>query len=99
MLLLPFAWLAVTTGSSTEITSRTVRLGSTRRLGSTCINEELDFNADILDANEKDSDDEYDGFCRPDHLYALIKEKPDYIQRCMDIGSEYKLSKKKRKLN
>jgi hypothetical protein len=31
-------------------------------------NEELQFITDILDANEKDSEDEYDPICCPDHL-------------------------------
>ena len=42
-------------------------------------NEELQFITNILDANEKDSEDDYDQICHPDHLYALIKSKPDYI--------------------
>jgi hypothetical protein len=31
-------------------------------------NEELQFITNILDANKKDSEDEYDPICHPDHL-------------------------------
>ena len=62
-------------------------------------NEELQFITDILDANEKDSEDEYDQICRPDHLYALIQSKPDYIQRCMDLGRGYRVWNKRQKLS
>jgi hypothetical protein len=62
-------------------------------------NEELQFITDIMDANEKDSEDEYDQICHPDHLYALIQSNPDYIQRCVDLGREYRASNKRQKLN
>jgi hypothetical protein len=60
-------------------------------------NQELQFINYILDANEKDSEHEieYDRICRPDHLYALIKSKPDYIQRCVDLERKYSVSNKK----
>jgi hypothetical protein len=59
----------------------------------------LQFITNILDANEKDSEDEYDQIFRPDHLYALIQSNPDYIQRCVDLGREYRASNKRQKLN
>jgi hypothetical protein len=63
-------------------------------------NKELEFITDMLDAKEKDSDDLYDQICRPDHLYALIKARTDYIQRCMDLGTEYiRVANKRHKLN
>jgi hypothetical protein len=64
-------------------------------------NEELQFITDIVDANEKDSEQEmqYDlVICRPDHLYALIQSKPDYIQRCVDLKREYSVSNKRQKI-
>jgi hypothetical protein len=60
-------------------------------------NEELEFITDMLDANEKGSEDEYDQICRPDHLYALIQAKPDYIKRCVDLEREYRVSNKRQK--
>jgi hypothetical protein len=44
----------------------------------------------ILDADDKDSEHEmkYDSICHPDHLYALIKSKPDYLQRCVHLKRE-----------
>jgi hypothetical protein len=62
-------------------------------------NEELQFITNIVDANEKDSEHEikYDQICRPDHLYALIQSKPDYIQRCIDLEREYSVSNKRQK--
>jgi hypothetical protein len=63
-------------------------------------NEELQFINDIVDANKKDSEHEslYDPICRPDHLYALIQSKPDYIQRCVDLEREYSVSNKRQKI-
>jgi hypothetical protein len=64
-------------------------------------NEELQFLNDILeDANKKDSehDIEYDRICRPDHLYALIKSKPDYLPRCVHLEREYGVSNKRQKI-
>jgi hypothetical protein len=64
-------------------------------------NEEIQFITDIVDANEKDSEQEmqYDQvICRPDHLYALIQLKPDYIQRCIDLKREYSVSNKRQKI-
>jgi hypothetical protein len=63
-------------------------------------NKELQFITNILDANKKDSEYEYeyDQICRPDHLYALIQSKPDYIQRCVDLEREYSVSNKRQKL-
>jgi predicted glycoside hydrolase/deacetylase ChbG (UPF0249 family) len=52
---------------------------NSRETSSNGRNEELQFITNILDANEKDSEDDYDQICHPDHLYALIKSKPDYI--------------------
>jgi hypothetical protein len=63
-------------------------------------NEELQVITNIVDANEKDSEHEieYDRICCPDHLYALIQSKPDYIQRCVDLEREYSVSNKKQKI-
>jgi hypothetical protein len=63
-------------------------------------NKELKFITDIVDANEKDSEQEieYDRICRPDHLYTLIQLKPDYIQRCVDLEREYSVSNKRQKI-
>jgi hypothetical protein len=62
-------------------------------------NEEVQFITDIVDANEKDSEDgyEYDWIPRPGHLYTLIQSKPDYIQRCVDLEREYSVSNKRQK--
>jgi hypothetical protein len=62
-------------------------------------NEELQFMNDILDADDKDSQDgKYDSIGRPDHLYALIKSKPDYLQRCVHLEREYSVSNKRQKI-
>jgi hypothetical protein len=63
-------------------------------------NEELQFITNIVNANEKDSEHEieYDRICHPDHLYALIQSKPDYIQRCVDLEREYSVSNKRQKI-
>jgi hypothetical protein len=63
-------------------------------------NKELQFITDIVNANKKDSEQEieYDRICRPDHLYALIQSKPDYIQRCVDLEREYSVSNKRQKI-
>jgi ankyrin repeat protein len=63
-------------------------------------NEELQFMNNILDANDKDSEDgyEYDWISRPDHLYMLIQSKPDYIQRCVNLEREYSVSNKRQKI-
>ena len=62
-------------------------------------NEELQFMNDILDADDKDSQDgKYDSIGRPDHLYALIKSKPDYLQRCVLLEREYSVSNKRQKI-
>jgi hypothetical protein len=62
-------------------------------------NKELQFMNNILDAKDKDSEHEieYDRICHPDHLYRLIKPKPDYIQRCVDLKREYSVSNKRQK--
>jgi cysteinyl-tRNA synthetase len=44
-----------------------------RKTSSNGRNEELQFITNILDANEKDSEDAYDQICHPNHLYALIQ--------------------------
>jgi hypothetical protein len=62
-------------------------------------NAELKIITDMLEANEKDLKDEYDWIRLLDHLYAVIREKPDYIQRCVDLGREYRVSNKRHKLN
>jgi hypothetical protein len=66
---------------------------------STSRNEDLQFITDIRDANEKDSEQKYDPICHPDHLYALIQSKADYIKRCVDLERECRLSNKRQKLN
>jgi hypothetical protein len=73
---------------------------NSRQKSSNGRNEELQFVHDILDANEKDSKDEieYDMICRPDHLYVLIKLKPDYIQRCVNLEREYSVLNKRQKI-
>ncbi|MCK7580965.1 MAG: hypothetical protein MZV65_38695 [Chromatiales bacterium] len=73
---------------------------NSRETSSNGRNEELQFITDIVDANEKDSEHEieYDRICRPDHLYALIQSKPDYIQRCVDLEREYSVSNKRQKI-
>jgi len=73
---------------------------NSRQKSSNGRNEELQFVHDILVANEKDSKDEiqYDMISRPDHLYMLIKSKPDYIQRCVDLEREYSVSNKRQKI-
>ena len=54
---------------------------------------------DILDADDKDSQDgKYDSIGRPDHLYVLIKSKPDYLQRCVHLEREYSVSNKRQKI-
>jgi hypothetical protein len=65
-----------------------------RETSSNGVKEELQFITNILDAKEKDLEGDYDQICRPDHLYALIQSKPDYIKRCVDLRSEYKVSNK-----
>jgi len=63
-------------------------------------NEELQFMNDILDADDKDSQDGkyYSPESRPDHLYALIKSKPDYLRRCVLLEREYSVSNKRQKI-
>jgi hypothetical protein len=63
-------------------------------------NEELQFMNDILDADDKDSQDGkyYSPESRPDHLYMLIKSKPDCLQRCVLLEREYSVSNKRQKI-
>ena len=63
-------------------------------------NEEQQFMNNILDADDKDSQDgKYDSpDSRPDHLYVLIKSKPDYLQRCVLLEREYSVSNKRQKI-
>ena len=61
-------------------------------------NKELQFITNIQVVKEKDSEDNYDQICSPDHLYALIQSKPDYIQRCVDLEREYSVSNKRQKI-
>jgi hypothetical protein len=70
-----------------------------RKTSSNGRNKELQFITDIVDANKKDSEQEiqYDTICHPDHLYALIQLKPNYIQRCVDLEREYSVSNKRQK--
>jgi hypothetical protein len=69
-----------------------------RDTSSTGRNEDLQFITDIRDVNEKDSEQKYDPICRPDHLYALIQSKPDYIKRCVDLERECIVSNKRQKI-
>jgi hypothetical protein len=72
---------------------------NTRENSSNGSNEELQFMNDILDADDKDSQEgKYDSIGRPDHLYALIKLKPDYLLRCVHLEREYSVSNKRQKI-
>jgi hypothetical protein len=63
-------------------------------------NEEREFITNMLDANKKDLDDEYDQICHPDHLYAaIVQAKADNIQKCVDLGREYRVSNRRHTLN
>jgi hypothetical protein len=74
---------------------------NSRETSSNGRNKNLQFITDIVDANEKVSEDghEYDWIPRPGHLYTLIQSKPDYIQRCVDLEREYSVSNKRQKKN
>jgi hypothetical protein len=71
-----------------------------RQTSSNGRNEDLQFITKNVDANKKDSEDgyEYDWISRPDHLYALIQLKPNYIQRCINLEREYSVSNKRQKI-
>lgn len=69
------------------------------REGDDDCDSELQFFADMEDANYADYNDEGDPIQPPDHLYALIRSKPDYIKRCVDHARAYPVSNKRPKLN
>jgi hypothetical protein len=73
---------------------------NSRETSSNGRNKDLQFITDIVNANEKNSEDgcEYNWISRPDHLYALIQWKPDYIQRCINLKREYSVSNKRQKI-